>query len=219
MIITIDGAAGTGKSTVAKKVAEALNIAYFDTGAMYRAFACYVIAQHIDPNIKENVIRSISQFHFTFEGIGSKKTYYVNQQDVTNLLRTPQVTDISSIVSQYPEVREALHSVQKQFASSHDSVFEGRDLGTVIFPQAKFKFFLKASDEVRAQRRFDEMKNKGIETSYDEVLNAIRERDQRDQCRKVAPLKCAADAYIIDTSHISVEEVVLNILNHVRKSI
>lgn len=216
MIITIDGAAGTGKSTVAKKVAEALNIAYFDTGAMYRAFACFILVNKIDPSDKDAVTKAIKQFHFTFDGVGSHKTYYVNNQDVTNLLRTPHVTDVSSIISQYGEVREALHSVQKHFAAHHDSVFEGRDLGTVIFPNARFKFFLKASDEVRAQRRFDEMMSKGIQTSYSEVLSSIRERDDRDQSRKVAPLKCATDAFVIDTSLIKVEDVVAIILNHIR---
>jgi cytidylate kinase len=212
MIITIDGAAGTGKSTVAKKVAEQLMIAYFDTGAMYRAFAAYILSSHINPLDVDKVIDAIKGFHFTFDGIGSKKTYFVNHADVTLLLRTPEVTEISSIVSQYPQVRQSLHSVQKEFASQHTCVFEGRDLGTVIFPQADYKFFLTASDEVRASRRFEEMLSKGMKVSYNDVLHAIRERDNRDQGRKVAPLKCAEDAHLIDTSHLSVDQVVDSIL-------
>jgi cytidylate kinase len=212
MIITIDGAAGTGKSTVAKKVAQKLDIAYFDTGAMYRAFAFYVINTETDPHDVPKVINLLKSFKFHFEGIGSNKTYYVNNVDVTSLLRTPEVTDASSVVSQYPEIRNALHQVQKNFAKSHDAVFEGRDLGTVIFPNADYKFFLKASDHVRAERRFAEMKHKGIEVRFDEVLQAIRQRDSRDEGRKVAPLKCAEDAHVIDTSELDIDDVVSKIL-------
>lgn len=217
MIITIDGAAGTGKSTVAKKVADSLSIAYFDTGAMYRAFAFHVLNSKIDPQNIEQVESAISSFQFAFQGHGSHKTYFVNQQDVTHALRTPAVTEASSIISQYADVRNSLHKVQKDFATSHDAVFEGRDLGTVIFPHAEFKFFLKASDEVRAQRRFAEMNSKGIETNYEQVLDAIRLRDLRDENRKVAPLKCAEDAEVIDTSHLSIEQVVSLILEKIKR--
>lgn len=217
MIITIDGAAGTGKSTVAKKVAEALNVAYFDTGAMYRAFAYHVLSCQIDPHDVESVVASIDTFQFEFTGTGAHKTYFVNKLDVTLDLRTPNVTEASSIISQYPPVRSALHGVQKNFAQTHDAVFEGRDLGTVIFPNAEYKFFLKASDEVRAERRFHEMTSKGISTTYQEVLEAIKQRDSRDEGRKVAPLKCANDAYVIDTSRISVDGVVDEILSKIER--
>lgn len=219
MIITIDGAAGTGKSTVAKKVAEKLSIAYFDTGAMYRAFAYYVLSQKVDPQNIDRVVNLIKSFDFNFHGVGSHKTYFVNGIDVTSSIRNPDVTEVSSVISQYPEVRQSLHQIQKSFASSHDAVFEGRDLGTVIFPDAEFKFFLKASDEVRALRRHDEMKNKGINTSYIEVLEAIRQRDSRDQGRKVAPLTCPEDARVIDTSELDVDSVVGLILNIIGKSL
>jgi cytidylate kinase len=215
MIITIDGAAGTGKSTVAKKVAEQLKIAYFDTGAMYRAFAYHAIHHSIDPHQMEQVIKLIPKFSFTFEGIGSHKIYYVNNEDVTAFLRTPVVTDVSSVISQYLEVRSALHAVQKEFAKKHDAVFEGRDLGTIIFPHADYKFFLVASDEVRAKRRFHEMTLKGIQTTYEQVLSAIRERDSRDEGRKVAPLKRADDALVLDTSYSDAEEVVAKILDKI----
>lgn len=217
MIITIDGAAGTGKSTVAKKVADSLAIAYFDTGAMYRAFAYHILQAKIDPSDVSSVITAINTFNFTFEGHGSHKIYYVNDQDVTHHLRTPSVTEVSSIISQYSEVRHAMHKIQKNFASLHDAVFEGRDLGTVIFPSAEYKFFLKASDEVRANRRCEEMKNKGVAITFDEVLESIRQRDQRDEGRKVAPLKCAHDAAVIDTSHLSIDEVVSLILQKIKE--
>lgn len=216
MIITIDGAAGTGKSTVAKKVADSLTIAYFDTGAMYRAFAHHVLQAKIDPSDKNSVIKAIANFNFTFHGHGSHKIYYVNQQDVTHSLRTPAVTEVSSIISQYSEVRSAMHKIQKDFATLHDAVFEGRDLGTVIFPLAEYKFFLKASDAVRAQRRFEEMKHKGLSVTFEEVLASIKQRDQRDEGRKIAPLKCAQDAFVIDTSSLSIDEVVGVILQKIK---
>lgn len=212
MIITIDGAAGTGKSTVAKKVAERLSFAYFDTGAMYRAFAYHVLSNKVDPHNKSLVQDLIGSFDFTFEGVGTHKTYFVNKKDVTTKLRLPDVTDASSVISQYPEVRTNLHEVQKDFAKNHNAVFEGRDLGTVIFPLAEFKFFLRASDQVRAERRHKEMLQKGIESNFEHVLEAIRQRDARDESRKVAPLKCADDAHVIDTSHMHIDEVVSKIL-------
>jgi len=217
MIITIDGAAGTGKSTVAKKVAEKLSIAYFDTGAMYRAFAFHILSENINPLDSISVVKAIMNFNFVFEGAGINKVYYVNNEDITSTLRTPEVTEISSIVSQYPNVRDALHQVQKDFALNQDAVFEGRDLGTVIFPNAEFKFFLKASNEVRAQRRFEEMRNKGINTSLHEVLEAIKQRDERDEGRKVAPLRCAEDAHVIDTSHLNADDVVQKIITMIEK--
>jgi CMP/dCMP kinase len=219
MIITIDGAAGTGKSTVAKKVADSLAIAYFDTGAMYRAFAYHVLHSKVEPSDVKAVISAINTFNFSFQGQGSQKTYFVNNVDITHELRTPAVTDASSIISQYSEVRNALHKVQKDFATEHDAVFEGRDLGTVIFPSAEFKFFLKASDEVRASRRFEEMKHKGMNTTFNEVLESIRQRDQRDEGRKVAPLKCASDASVIDTSLLSIDDVVGLILKKIKESV
>jgi cytidylate kinase len=212
VIITIDGAAGTGKSTVAKKVAEQLGFSYFDTGAMYRAFAFFVDSHEADIHHEEIISELVKSFKFDFQGEGTKKIYFVNGQDVTAAIRTPKISEVSSIISQYPLVRKALHQVQKDFAANRNAVFEGRDLGTVIFPNADFKFFLKASDEVRAQRRFDELNAKNIHTSYQEVLKAIQERDHRDEKRKVAPLKCAEDAFVVDTSFLSVEQVVEQII-------
>jgi len=216
MIITIDGAAGTGKSTVAKRLSSKMNFEYFDTGAMYRAFAFYVLDFHINPSNEHLVSEHVKTFKFQFLGSGPNKTYFVNDIDVTSHLRTPEVTEISSIISQYPEVRNALHQVQKNFAQNHNAVFEGRDLGTVIFPNADFKFFLKASDEVRAHRRLEEMKAKGISASLEEVLGAMRMRDARDQGRKVAPLKCPDNAHVIDTSLLSIESVVDQIIKIIK---
>lgn len=212
MIITIDGAAGTGKSTVAKQVAYRLHLAYFDTGAMYRAFAYFIIKASIDPHAQELIIPLVKEFNFCFEGVGIDKTYFVNGEDVTPFLRTPHVSEVSSVISQYPQVRAALHQIQKTFAQNHSAVFEGRDLGTVIFPDADYKFFLTASAEVRAQRRFIEMSHKGHQISFDEVLASICQRDLRDQTRPVAPLKCAQDAHVIDTSLLCIDEVVDQIL-------
>ncbi len=217
MIITIDGTAGTGKSTVAKKVAEALHMAYFDTGAMYRAFAYFVLSHQLPIHDEGKITAALVDFRFHFEGTGTHKRYVVNQEEVSSHLRTPEVTEVSSVVSQYSQVRKTLLEVQKKFAHTHDVVFEGRDLGTVIFPEAEHKFFLIASDQVRAERRHHEMIAKGIDISLKEVLESIQKRDERDKSRKVAPLRCAEDAIKIDTSDKSIEEVVNLILDKVKR--
>ena len=220
MIITIDGSSGTGKTTVAKQLAKSLKITFFDTGAMYRALAYFVLQQQIDPKNENELSKILSSFSFRIDSSENDKRYFVNDEEVTSLIRTPQATEASSIISAHKTVREHLLSFQREYGAQQDVVFEGRDLGTVVFPDADYKVYLYASAEIRAQRRLKELKEKNPlsskEFTYDEILNAINERDHRDTTRAIAPLRCPEKALEIDTSHLSSEEVVDKIIAHIR---
>ena len=198
MIITIDGPAGTGKSTVSKAVAKRLGFTYFNTGALYRAVAYEVDRTQGDPVAIAHGLR------FRIEG----ERYFVGDEDVTEVIRTPKVTRLSSEYSSIPEVREAVLHFQKTFALLGNTVFEGRDLGTVVFPEADLKIFLTATPEKRAERRFKELQG----VTFEEVLKELKERDLSDTTRKVAPLRQAVDAHLIDTSHLTIEQAVDRII-------
>lgn len=198
MIITIDGPAGTGKSTVSKAVAKRLGFTYFNTGALYRALAYEIDRTKKDP---VEVARSLP---FRIE----KERYFIGDQEVSEIIRSPHVTHLSSVYSAIPEVREEVLHFQKNFAAQGNTVFEGRDLGTVVFPHAEVKIFLTATPEKRAERRFKE--STGV--TFEEVLKELKERDLADTTRKVAPLKKAADAHLIDTTDYTIDEVVDQII-------
>jgi CMP/dCMP kinase len=211
--ITIDGPSGTGKSTVAQLLAELLGIAYFDTGALYRAISWKILDQKISLKEREKIKLLLSQFKIDFKERGKKRCYFVDGVDITDEIRMGKVTAIVSEVSAMPEVREKLKPLQKDFAEEHSAVFEGRDLGTVVFPEAQLKFFLTARPEVRARRRFDQLKEKfpelSSQLSLEKILSDIEERDRFDSTREIAPLQRAKDAIEIDTSDLSAEEVAL----------
>lgn len=214
MIITIDGPAGTGKSSVAKKVAEALNFDYFDTGALYRCFTAFVLEQEIDPANAAAIIALIPQFKFHIEGHFPKLRYMIEGRDVTEKIRSFEVNQHVSVVSAYREVRQALILYQREYAKDKDCVFEGRDLGSVVFADADLKVFLTASAEVRAKRRYKELYESKVQPlpSYEEILEQINLRDRIDSTRKVAPLKCPEGALFIDTSNLTLEEVVERVI-------
>jgi CMP/dCMP kinase len=218
MIITIDGPSGTGKSTVAKKVAERLRVAHFDTGAMYRAVAWAILEHHIDLQDVQKIEKLLAHFSFQIKGQGKEKRYLVSGKDVTEAIRSDAVTSIVSAVSALRQVREAMWDIQRDFARQGDAVFEGRDMGTVVFPHAEIKIFLTARPEIRAQRRWDEICSKrpmdAKESSFEKVLADIIKRDVYDSTRPLAPLKRAADACEIDTSDLSIDEVVDAILTY-----
>lgn len=217
MIITIDGPAGTGKTTVAKRVAERLKFPHFDTGAMYRAVALLLLQRKISYSDENQISEILKNFSFKIRG----DRYFVNGQDVTQEIRSQAVTTIVSPVSALPAVRDALKKIQRDFARRGNSVFEGRDLGTAVFPEAEIKIFLTARPEVRAQRRLDEMLHKrphevqGMDRTH--MLEELLRRDTYDSSRAVAPLKCPPDAYVIDTSDISIHSVVDRILEYKQK--
>jgi CMP/dCMP kinase len=211
MIVTIDGPAGTGKSTAAKRLAAALGFEYLDTGAMYRAVAALCLEAEVELNslAAAEIARTSN---ITFQGGRT----IARGLDVTEYLRSPEVTQAASIVAQHPEVRSALVARQRQLAAELNFVCEGRDQGTVVFPQAECKFFLTASPEERARRRMEELALCGKHVPYNELLAQQRERDERDRTRDVAPLRPADDAIQIDTTAISLEDVVRQLEAYVR---
>ena len=218
MIITIDGPVATGKSTIARQLAERLGFIYFDTGAMYRCLTYALIKNKID--LEKDLNSFLNGFHFDIKLLNGEKHYFVEQEDVTQKIRSAQVTQLVSKVSAMKAVREKLVNLQQDWAVGLDAVFEGRDLGTVVFPHAGLKVFLTGREEVRAKRRYDELRAKfpaeTLSLTLEQALKDINERDQYDSTRELSPLKPATDAYIIDTSDQTVEEIIINIINKMR---
>ncbi|MDJ0651397.1 MAG: (d)CMP kinase [Simkaniaceae bacterium] len=209
MIITIDGPAGTGKSTTAQKFADALGFTYFDTGAVYRAISWQILETGICYENDEALSKLLKNFPFRIRLIEGNQRYFIGNEDVTKAIRSKEVTDIVSEVAALRKVRDALKPLQVNFSKELDVVFEGRDLGTVVFPHADLKFFLTARPEIRAKRRYRELVQKfpNQTFSYETILKKIQERDSYDSTRKHAPLKQAEDAILVDTSDLTIEEV------------
>ena len=204
MIVTIDGPAGSGKSTAAKGLAERLGFEFLDTGAMYRCVAWAVIEKQVEPTDEAAVVNVSQQIQIAF----SDAHVLVNDVEVTGLIRTPEVTEVASVVAQYPGVREELVRLQRDAASGTNIVSEGRDQGTEVFPGAECKFYLTADARIRTQRRFRELSADQQTTDFDTLLQQIEERDRRDAERSIAPLRPADDAIIIDTGPLAPDEVV-----------
>ena len=215
MIVTIDGPAGSGKSTAAKGLADRLGFEFLDTGAMYRCVAWAVLQKQVDPADEAAVVDLSRQIQISF----SDAQVLVNDEEVTGLIHTPEVTEVASVVAQYPGVREELVRLQRDAASGTNIVSEGRDQGTVVFPDAFCKFFLVADPEERARRRHEELQSEGKDITVDEILQQIYQRDQRDEQRDVAPLKAADDALEINTSAVTIDEVLDRLEQTVRERI
>ncbi|VHO04703.1 (d)CMP kinase [Candidatus Rhabdochlamydia sp. T3358] len=216
MIITIDGPAATGKTSVSRQVAKRLHFTYFDTGAMYRAFTWFFLKSQIAIEQIEEIKKLVDQFPFKIETKEHDKRYFVGDQDVTEEIRSHLVTSHVSEVSAIDCVRSKLLDIQRQCATQGDFVFEGRDLGTVVFPQAEIKIFLTADPRTRAERRLAELlaqyPKEEIELAKQSMLADLLKRDHYDSNRLSAPLKCPPDAYRIDTSTLSLDEVVDQII-------
>lgn len=211
MIITIDGPSGTGKSTVAKTLADRLKFAFFDTGAMYRAVAWKMMQDDIGLKDEKAIDELLENFVFRIKEENGQKLYFVGEEDVTEVIRTREVTAIVSAVAALPVVRKKIWGIQRRFGNMMDAVFEGRDMGTTVFPHADLKIFLNARPEVRAERRYKEFKQKSSSSSSfntEEIMREIIARDEADSSRALSPLKKADDAIEIDTSDITIEQVV-----------
>ena len=209
MIITIDGPAGSGKSTIAKNVAKELNFTYFDTGAMYRAVAFGLLRDNVDPNDIKAVEKAIVHFDIT---IDDHKHFFLDDEDITDMIRTEEVSSLASKASAYPAVRHLLVDLQRRLSQGVNAVFEGRDMGTVVFPEADVKVFLTATPEERAKRRQKDLEKADSPTSFDEILAKINKRDFDDSSREMSPMRPADDAHLLDTSSLTIEEVTKQII-------
>jgi cytidylate kinase len=212
MIITLDGPAGAGKSTVARKLAERLGFTYLDTGAMYRAVALAVRQRGIAPDNEQALAELLPQLRLEWK----QGRIYLAGEDVSEQIRQPEITELSRHIADSPTVRRFLSDWQRRIAHNTNLVTEGRDQGTVVFPHAECKFFLTASPEVRARRRWEELRKRGIALTLEEVLEQQQQRDLQDATRTLAPMVPAPDAVVVDTTNLSVDEVVALLEQHIR---
>lgn len=218
IIVTIDGPSGSGKSTTAKFVAQQLGFTYLDTGAMFRAVALFTLRNDLQKNL-ENLVEHLSEIDIHMEYSDGKTTVYLNGEDVSTEIRTLEVSNLVSPVSAIPEVRTFLLKQQRKIGEVQSIVLDGRDTGTVVFPNADVKFFLIASIEMRAIRRFNELKQLGKEANLDDIKHNLEERDRIDSTRNVAPLKKAEDAIEVDTSNISIDEQVSLVIEEIHRKL
>jgi len=214
--IAIDGPAGAGKSTMAKLLAKRLNIIYLDTGAMYRAVALEAMEKGVNLHDEEALSQLLDRIDIDIRYIDGEQHVFVNERDITDRLRTPDVSKGASEVAVIPSVRVKLAELQRRIASVHDVVMDGRDIGTYVLPNANIKFYLTASVEERARRRLLEMREKGYEHSLEEVEEDIRARDKNDSGRDFAPLRKADDAVLIDSTDKTIEEVVEEMMDYIK---
>lgn len=217
--VAVDGPAGAGKSTIARLVAEKKGYIYVDTGAMYRGLAIHFLKKGIRADETEKIIEACRDAEVTIRYEGGVQQIYLNGENVTSKLREEAVGDMASRSSVIPEVRAKLLELQRGLAREQDVIMDGRDIGTCVLPDADVKVFLTASVETRAKRRYDELMGKGISCDLKEITRDIRERDERDMNRETAPLRQAEDAILVDSSDLTIEEVVDEILKLCHKRI
>ena len=215
--IAIDGPAGAGKSTIAKAVAKKEKLIYVDTGAMYRAMALFMLRQAVDLQNREEIIEKCREAHITIGYDGDIQVVYLNGENVNGLLRTEETGNAASVVSSIPEVREKLLELQRSLAAGNDCIMDGRDIGTCVLPGAQLKIYLTADSLVRARRRFDELAARGEVCDLEKIRADIEERDYRDMHREVSPLKREEDAVTVDTSKMTADEVIAEVVRLCRE--
>ena len=217
--IAIDGPAGAGKSTIAKKVAKELSFIYVDTGAMYRAMAYYLLSQGIKGDEQEAIAEKCQGADISIEYKDGEQIVILNGENVNGVIRTEEVGNMASVSSANPKVREHLLKLQRTLAANNDVVMDGRDIGTTILPDAEVKIYLTASPETRAKRRALEYEQKGIACDINQICQDIVARDLRDMNREISPLKQAEDAVLVDSSEMGIDEVVNAILHVYRQKV
>lgn len=204
--IALDGPSGSGKSTMAKRISKELGYFYIDTGALYRALGLFILRAGADPDNENAVSAMIEDADISFGFTNGTQHTFIDEEDVSEKIRTPEVSDYASRSSTLRCVREKLLSLQRDFAAEHDLIMDGRDIGTTVLPNAQIKIYLSASAEDRARRRYEEFIQRGLNTDFSTVLADIIERDKRDMTREISPLRKAEDAVSIDTTGLTLEE-------------
>lgn len=212
MNIAIDGPAGAGKSTIAKAVAKRLGYIYVDTGAMYRGIGLYALEHGADPKSAKEVGDILDDIAVSIEYKDGEQRLMINGEDVSDRIRTPEVSAAASDVSALPAVREKLLDLQRELAKNNDAVMDGRDIGSFVLPNAEVKIFLTASADVRARRRYDELAQKGIKVEFSEVKADMEQRDKNDSTRKASPLVMAEDSILVDTTDMDIERTIEKII-------
>lgn len=216
--VAIDGPAGAGKSTVAKAAAKELGYIYVDTGALYRTVALSAFRNGVQ-NDKEALIKMLDEIKVELKYIDGVQAVYLNGEDVSSLIRTPEISMAASTTSAIPEVRAFLLDLQRNIAKENNVIMDGRDIATVVLPNANVKIFLSASAECRAERRYKELIEKGENVEYEDVLADVNQRDYQDSHREIAPLKPSEESIILDTSECTLEESIALIVNTVKENI
>ena len=211
--VAIDGPAGAGKSTIAKLVAKEKGYIYVDTGAMYRGLAIHFLDKGIQPQETEKVIEACKDAEVTIAYEDAVQHVYLNRKDISSRLRNEEVGNMASVTSAIPEVRKKLLELQQNLAKTQNVIMDGRDIGTCVLPHADVKVYLTASVETRAKRRYQELQEKGEDCNLEEIAHDIEERDRRDMTREIAPLKQAEDAVLVDSSDMTIAEVVKTIVD------
>lgn len=218
--VALDGPAGAGKSSIAKKAAKALDYIYIDTGALYRTIGLAASQNNIEPKPSQEVEDLLSRIkvELTFNEKG-EQIVLLDSEDVSGLIRTPEASMMASKISAIPSVRAYLLDLQRNMAKTHNVIMDGRDIGTVVLPDAQVKIFLTASPKIRAERRYKELLEKGMEVNYDDILKDVIERDYNDTHRETAPLKPAEGCIIVDTTDINFEQSVEKIISVIKENI
>ena len=216
--IAIDGPAGAGKSTIAKMAAKKLDFIYVDTGAMYRAMALYFLRREIDAKDEKKIAEACEHINVTIAYQEGEQQVLLNGENVNAFIRTEEVSMMTSNTSKYPAVREKLLYLQRELAAANNVIMDGRDIGTCVLPDAELKIYLTASASERAKRRYLEQKERGVESDLAQIERVIIARDEQDMNREIAPLKQAEDAIYLDTSDMTIEEVVTKIVSLVQKA-
>lgn len=216
--IAIDGPASSGKSSVAKLIAKEQGYIYIDTGAMYRMLTLKALRKELDLENEDELFQLLKNTDITFENQGEEQIAFLDNEDVTTAIRQTDVTNNVSVVSSHQKIRQELVSKQQEMSNDHNVVMDGRDIGTVVLPEATLKIFLEAEAEERAKRRYEENIQNGIDSDYETILEDIKKRDYYDSNRKESPLKKAHDAQVIDSTTLSIEEVKDEILKLLQKN-